>query len=128
MADAYKVNKHIQNLVESYAKQGLSLNQAWVEAQKRDYQNLPRSSGTFYKHYRIFHEAALAEVVGKVGSKVIDQALEGDFNSQQLFLRSKGGWNPKEVVETREVGDEEEDNRSALDSLMGMLKIKDPDE
>lgn len=125
MADAYKVNKHIQNLVEAYAKQGLSLNQAWVEAQKRGYQNLPRSSGTFYKHYRIFHEAALAEVVGKVGSKVIDQALEGDFNSQQLFLRSKGGWNQKDIVETREVEDDEDEKQSALDALIDSLGIKD---
>ena len=60
------------------------------------------------------------------GKKVIDQALEGDFKSQELFLRSKGGWSVSSTnVEVEQEVDPDADE-SAIDTLMALLgKDKD---
>jgi len=38
-----------------------------------------------------------------------------------LYLRSKGGWSPTNTVEEREVGSEEEEDRSAVEEIMTRL-------
>ena len=52
-------------------------------------QDAPKSLSTMYKIYGSFIEMERAKINGAVGKKVIDQALDGDFKSQELFLRSK---------------------------------------
>ena len=68
------------------------------------------------------------EIDAKVGSTVIEQALSGDFKSQELYLRSRAGWSPSAHVQEQEVGTEEEENEGAVAALMGLLgKDKDED-
>jgi hypothetical protein len=86
-------------------------------------QHAPGAVSTLYKLYGDVIHSARVDLNAKVGKKVIDQALEGDFKSQELFLRSKAGWSPKETVETAEATDDDLGS-SALDELMGMLGIQ----
>jgi len=64
---------------------------------------------------------ARADIVGQIGGVVVDKALEGDFKAAELYLRSKGGWSPKETVEGREAGTDEEEEESAINALMKAL-------
>ena len=94
----------------------------------------PKSLSTLYKHYGPTMEAERAKINGAVGRRVIDQALYGDvqdgitFKSQELFLRSKGGWSPQNTVnEVDQVVDPEVDE-AAADTLMNLLGFsKDED-
>ena len=63
-----------------------------------------------------------------VGKKVIDQALEGDFKSQELFLRSKGGWSPTNTVVEAEQEVDPDMDESAIDTLMALLGKEDSEE
>jgi|TARA_R110002020_G_scaffold122066_4_gene277309 hypothetical protein len=74
-----------------------------------------------YKTYGSFIEQERAKINGAVGRKVIDQAMEGDFKSQELFLRSKGGWSPTQTnIEVEQDTDPDLDE-SATDTLMALL-------
>jgi hypothetical protein len=87
-----------------------------------------------YKIYGSFIETERAKINGMVGKKVIDQALYGDpkdavtFKSQELFLRSKGGWSPTQTnIEVEQETDPDLDE-SAVDTLMGLLGKREDDE
>jgi hypothetical protein len=90
-------------------------------------QGAPKSLSTLYKIYGTIIHSERARINAAVGRKVIDQALEGDFKSQELFLRSKGGWSPKETIETTE-GIDEDTDESAVDALMTLLGFTGNDE
>jgi hypothetical protein len=78
-----------------------------------------------YKIYGSFIETERAKINGMVGKKVIDQALEGDFKSQELFLRSKGGWSPTQTnIEVEQETDPDLDE-SAADTLLTLLGMND---
>ncbi len=68
-----------------------------------------------------------ADIVGQVGSVVIQQALDGDFKSQELFLRSKGGWSPTSTVNEVEQSENPDEDESAIDSLITLLGKNKPD-
>jgi len=87
----------------------------------------PKSLSTMYKTYGSFIESERSKINGAVGRKVIDQALEGDFKSQELFLRSKGGWSPTHTVNEVEQDVDPDLDESAADTLMSLLGI-DPNE
>ena len=94
----------------------------------------PKSLSTLYKWYGPAIEAERAKINGAVGKRVIDQALYGDvqdgitFKSQELFLRSKGGWSPQNTVnEVDQVVDPEVDE-AAADTLMNLLGFSKDDE
>jgi hypothetical protein len=74
-----------------------------------------------YKIYGNYMEAERAKINGSVGKKVIDQALAGDFKSQELFLRSKGGWSPTHTVNEVEQEVDPDMDESAIDTLLGLL-------
>jgi hypothetical protein len=63
-----------------------------------------------------------------VGNKVVQQALEGDFKSQELFLRSKGGWSPNSTLNEQEQDTEADMDESAIDALMTLLGKSRPDD
>jgi hypothetical protein len=97
----------------------------------------PRSISTLYKHYGPVMEAERARINGAVGKRVIDQALTGDiqdaitFKSQELFLRSKGGWSPQNTTNEVEQEVDPELDVAAADQLMNLLGFdtdEDPDE
>ena len=84
-------------------------------------QDAPKSLSTMYKIYGSFIEMERAKINGAVGKRVIDQALDGDFKSQELFLRSKGGWSPTQTnIEVEQETDPDLDE-SAVDTLMSLL-------
>ena len=89
--------------------------------------NAPQPYTTFYKLYREDMDEVKFEIDQKVGKTVIDQALEGDFKSQELYLRSRANWSPSSHVQEQEVGNEEEENEGAVNALMVALG-KDTDE
>ena len=81
----------------------------------------PQSYTTFYKLYREDMDDVKFTLDAKVGKTVIDQALEGDFKSQELYLRSRAGWSPSSHVQEQEVGTDDEENESAVNALMVAL-------
>ena len=115
------VEKHILECI----KGGISIRQ--MIASMQHLQDAPKSLSTMYQTYGNFIEAERAKINGAVGKKVIDQALAGDFKSQELFLRSKGGWSPSNTVNEVEQDVDPELDQSAIDTLMGLLGIKEDD-
>lgn len=113
------VEKHILECIQG----GVGIRQMIASMQHLN--DAPRSLSTLYKHYGNFIEAERAKINGAVGKKVIDQALEGDFKSQELFLRSKGGWSPTHTVNEVEQDVDPDIDESAIDAFMGLLGITD---
>jgi hypothetical protein len=84
-------------------------------------QNAPKSLSTLYKIYGGYIESERAKINGAVGKKVIDQALQGDFKSQEFFLRSRGGWSPSNTVNEVEQEVDPDMDESAVETLMALL-------
>ena len=119
MAEVLPYSKIVENHILECSQGGIAIRQ--MIASMQHLQNSPKSLSTMYKHYGSFIESERAKINGAVGKKVIDQALEGDFKSQELFLRSKGGWSPTQTnIEVDQETDPDLDE-SATDSLMSLL-------
>lgn len=114
------VEKHILECIQG----GVGIRE--MIASMQHLQGAPKSLSTLYKIYGPVIHAERARINAAVGARVIDQAINGDpkdavtFKSQELFLRSKGGWSPKETVETSDASDEDVDE-SAVNTLMKLL-------
>ena len=121
-----KYSEVIAKKVKEGIRSGVSVKDIMASIQK--YQNAPSSSATFYKLYGNDIAETRADIVGQVGSVVVQQALDGDFKAAELFLRSKGGWSPTQTnIEVETDGNTDED-LSAIDSLMTLLgKNNGPD-
>jgi len=113
------VEKHILDCIEG----GVGIRD--MIASMQHLQNAPKSLSTLYKIYGNFIHAERAKINGMVGKKVIAQALEGDFKSQELFLRSKGGWSPTNTVVEAEQDVDPDLDDSAIDSLINLLGMND---
>ena len=125
MAEPLPYSKHVEKHILECIQGGVGIRQ--MIASMQGLQNAPKSLSTLYKIYGNFIEAERAKLNGMVGKKVIDQALEGDFKSQELFLRSKGGWSPTQTnIEVEQDTDPDMDE-SAVDSLLALLG-KEPDD
>ena len=109
------VEKHILDCIQG----GIAIRQMLSSMQHL--QDAPKSLSTMYSTYGSFIESERAKINGMVGKKVIDQALEGDFKSQELFLRSKGGWSPTHTVNEVEQDVDPDLDESAADTLMALL-------
>ena len=126
MAEPLPYSKHVEKHILECIQGGVGIRQ--MIASMQGLQNAPKSLSTLYKIYGNFIEAERAKLNGMVGKKVIDQALEGDFKSQELFLRSKGGWSPTQTnIEVEQDNDPDMDE-SAVDSLMALLGKTDDTE
>tara|TARA_R110000796_G_scaffold141646_1_gene258051 strand:+ start:617 stop:1024 length:408 start_codon:yes stop_codon:yes gene_type:complete len=133
MAEKLNYSKNVEKAVLELIQGGVSIRQIITSIQHL--QDAPRSLSTLYKWYGPAMEAERAKINGSVGKRVIDQALYGDptdgvtFKSQELFLRSKGGWSPQNTTnEVDQVVDPEVDE-AAADQLMNLLGFnKDDDE
>ena len=126
MAEPLPYSKHVEKHILECIQGGVGIRQ--MIASMQGLQNAPKSLSTLYKIYGNFIEAERAKLNGMVGKKVIDQALEGDFKSQELFLRSKGGWSPTQTnIEVEQETDPDMDE-SAVDSLMALLGKNDDTE
>src|SRR6056300_31740 len=109
----------IAKKVKEGIRNGVSVKDILASIQK--YQNAPSSTATFYKLYGQDIADTKADIVGQVGSVVIQQALDGDFKAAELFLRSKGGWSPTQTINETELTDDPDTDESAIDSLMTLL-------
>ncbi len=115
------VEKHILECIQG----GIGIRD--MIASMQQYQDAPKSLSTLYKIYGDFIHSERAKINGQVGKKVIDQALDGDFKSQELFLRSKGGWSPNQTVELSEA-DDEDTNEGAVSTLLTLLGVDTDDD
>ena len=108
---AKKIREGIRN--------GVSMKDIMGSIQK--YQNAPRSTNTLYKIYGQMISEERAEIIGQVGSVVVQQALDGDFKAAEFYLRSKGGWSPNSTVNENEQEVDADMDESAIDALMTLL-------
>tara|TARA_R110000772_G_scaffold130668_4_gene238978 strand:- start:257 stop:697 length:441 start_codon:yes stop_codon:yes gene_type:complete len=127
MKDAIPFSVVIANKVRQGIRSGVPVKDIMGSIQK--YQNAPASTATFYKLYGNIISEEKADIVSRIGDVVVQQALDGDFKSQELYLRSKGGWSPTSTVNEVEQNTDPDVDESAIDSLMVLLgKISDPEE
>jgi len=116
------VEKHILTCIEG----GVGIRD--MIASMQHLQGAPKSLSSLYKIYGDYIFAERAKINGSVGKKVIDQAMDGDFKSQELFLRSKGGWSPTQTnIEVEQDTDPDMDE-SAVDTLAALLGISTDEE
>jgi len=120
-------SKPVAKYVRQAVQDGVQIKDIIATINKR-FQNAPRNNAMFYKLYGEDVAEARADITAKVGNVVVQQALEGHFPSQELFLRSKSGWSPKETQQTEEVNGDPEESSSAIDSLMKLLGKEAPDD
>lgn len=118
--EALRYSKDVEKYIGEGIRGGVGIRD--IIAGMQHLQDAPKSLSTMYKIYGDFIFATRNELNARVGSKVIDQALEGDFKSQELFLRSKAGWSPQNTVNEVESDGDEETDESAVQLLMAMLK------
>lgn len=119
----YTFNKDIANYIEKCVKGGVSVKDMLAAMQDK-FQLAPRNMSTLYRVYGSHMAEVRASLVAQIGDKVVQQALQGDFKSQELYLRSKGGWSPNATVnEVEQEGDPDEDE-GAIDLLMAKLGKK----
>jgi hypothetical protein len=119
-------SKNVENHILECIQGGVGIRD--MIASMQHLQHAPKSLSTLYKIYGDFIHRERAKINGMVGKKVIDQALEGDFKSQELFLRSKGGWSPTNTVVEAEQEIDPDLDENAIDSLMNLLGINDDED
>jgi len=118
-------NSEIAKVVRRNAAAGVTLKETFAEIQHMAW--APASMTTFMKKYGKDWHSTKAGIAAKIGDRVVTQAIEGDIDhpatwkSQELYLRSHGGWSPKTTEESREVGTEEEEAESAVEAMMKLL-------
>lgn len=110
------VAKYIRQAV----RDGVSIKDIIAVVNKR-YQKAPRNYAMLYKLYGGDIAEARAEMTQKVGNVVIQQALDGHYPSQELFLRSKAGWSPKETQQIEDISGDADEDSSAINTLMALL-------
>ena len=127
MAQKKSKDGRIASAVRKKAAAGVPVVEIFASIQ--NYQNAPGSIQTFYKYYKEDLDAACGEVTEALGSKVIQQAKNGDFKSQELWLTTKGGWSKQQTNTNFDVSDLNEDEKtSAVDSILSKLGFRDAKE
>lgn len=115
-----KYSEPIAKYIRQAVQDGVQIKDILATVNKR-YQNAPRNNAMLYKLYGGDIAEARSEITQRVGNVVINQALDGHFPSQELFLRSKAGWSPKETQQLEEIDGDSDENSNAIDSLMALL-------
>ena len=115
-----KYNEPVAKYIRQAVKDGVQIKDILATVNKR-YQNAPRNNANLYRLYGADIAEARAEITQRVGNVVIEQALNGHYPSQELFLRSKGGWSPKETQQLEDVSGDPDESSSAVNSLMVLL-------
>ena len=119
MAQKKSKDGRIASAVRKKAAAGVPVVEIFASIQ--NYQNAPGSIQTFYKYYKEDLDAARGEVTEALGSKVIQQAKNGDFKSQELWLTTKGGWSKQQTNTNIDLGESDDDKSSALESLLSKM-------
>ena len=115
------IDGRIASVVRKKAAAGVPVKEILSSIQ--NYQNAPGSLQTFYKYYGSVMEEARGEVTEALGNKVIQQAKNGDFKSQELWLTTKGGWSKQNTNTTVDIPAGEDEANSALENLLSKLGI-----
>jgi len=115
-----KYSEPVAKYIRQAVRDGVQIKDILATVNKR-YQNAPRNNANLYRLYGGDIAEARAEITQRVGNVVIEQALNGHYPSQELFLRSKGGWSPKETQQLEDVSGDPDENSSAVNSLMILL-------
>jgi len=121
MAQKKSKDGRIAAVVRKKAAAGVPVVEIFASIQ--NYQNAPGSIQTFYKYYKEDLDAARGEVTEALGSKVIQQAKNGDFKSQELWLTTKGGWSKQNTNTNVDIPAGEDETNSALENLLSKLGI-----
>ena len=121
MAQKKSKDGRIAAVVRKKAAAGVPVVEIFASIQ--NYQNAPGSIQTFYKYYKEDLDAARGEVTEALGSKVIQQAKNGDFKSQELWLTTKGGWSKQNTNTNVDIPTGEDEANSALENLLSKLGI-----
>ena len=120
------IDGRIASVVRKKAAAGVPVKEILSSIQ--NYQNAPGSLQTFYKYYGSVMEEARGEVTEALGSKVIQQAKNGDFKSQELWLTTKGGWSKQQTNNNVEIGIDPEEKNSAMEVLLSKLGFGDKED
>jgi len=132
MADPLPYSKNVEKHILECIQGGIPIRQ--MIASMGHLQGAPKSLSTMYKIYGSFMEMERTKINGAVGKRVIDQALYGDvqdgitWKSQELFLRSKGGWSPSNTVNEVEQEIDPEVDEAATDILMNLLGFNEEED
>ena len=121
MAQKKSKDGRIAAVVRKKAAAGVPVVEIFASIQ--NYQNAPGSIQTFYKYYKEDLDAARGEVTEALGSKVIQQAKNGDFKSQELWQTTKGGWSKQNTNTNVDIPAGEDETNSALENLLSKLGI-----
>ena len=120
------IDGRIASVVRKKAAAGVPVKEILSSIQ--NYQNAPGSLQTFYKYYGSVMEEARGEVTEALGSKIIQQAKNGDFKSQELWLTTKGGWSKQQTNNNVEIGIDPEEKNSAMEVLLSKLGFSDKED
>ena len=120
------IDGRIASVVRKKAAAGVPVKEILSSIQ--NYQNAPGSLQTFYKYYGSVMEEARGEVTEALGSKIIQQAKNGDFKSQELWLTTKGGWSKQQTNTNVDLGESDDDRSSALESLLSKMGFSKDEE
>ena len=120
------IDGRIASVVRKKAAAGVPVKEILSSIQ--NYQNAPGSLQTFYKYYGSVMEEARGEVTEALGNKVIQQAKNGDFKSQELWLTTKGGWSKQQTNNNVEIGIDPEEKNSAMEVLLSKLGFSDKED
>lgn len=120
MQSKLRYSEPIAKYVRQAVADGVQIKDILATVNKK-YQDPPRNNAMLYKLYGGDIAEARAEITQRVGNVVIQQALDGHFPSQDLFLRSKAGWSPKETQQLEDVEGDPDEDSSAINSLMTLL-------
>ena len=115
-----RYSEPIAKYVRQSVADGVQIKDILATINKR-FQDAPRNNAMLYKLYGGDIAEARADITQRVGNVVIQQAIDGHFPSQELFLRSKAGWSPKETQQLEEVEGDPDEDASAINSLMNLL-------
>ena len=115
-----RYSEPIAKYVRQAVQDGVQIKDILATINKR-FQDAPRNNAMLYKFYGGDIAEARADITQRVGNVVIQQAADGHFPSQELFLRSKAGWSPKETQQLGEVEGDPDEDESAINSLMNLL-------
>ena len=120
------IDGRIASVVRKKAAAGVPVKEILSSIQ--NYQNAPGSLQTFYKYYGSVMEEARGEVTEALGNKIISQAKNGDFKSQELWLTTKGGWSKQQTNTNIDLGESDDDRSSALESLLSKMGFSKDEE
>lgn len=112
-------NKDISARIKGMVKSKVKIDYILATIQE-EYDHAPTNVQSMYKVYGNDIKAARAEAIESVGKKVLAQAEDGHFPSQEMYLTTQEDWSKKDKLEVDLANDED---NSALSTLLTMLGV-----